>query len=98
VVVDRRALAGQPHERDDRQPAIRRDVQDVLAVVVGIGDAVLRGEPVVLGEQRGQAPADRVGVVDEAVDVGAEVVEDGSVHIPVDARARAPFLCGCSQS
>ena len=86
VVVDRRALAGQPHERDDREPAAWRDVQQVLGVVVGVAGAVLGGQPAVLGEQRAQARADGVGVVDESVGVRGEVGQGIGRHAGSDAR------------
>ena len=76
VVVDRRALAGQPDERDDRDVPLRRDVEQVLAVVVAGRLAVLGREPAVLGEQRAQ-PADRGRIGDKAPSVGCEGVERG---------------------
>ena len=69
VVVDRRALPGQPDERDDREPAGRRDVQEVLAVGVRVAELVLRRQPAVDGEQALQALRDRVRIVDQALGI-----------------------------
>jgi hypothetical protein len=44
----------------------------VLPIAVGVGLAVLRSQPAVLGEQLGQQCTDLVGTVSEAVDVGGE--------------------------
>ena len=88
VVMDRRALPGQPHERDDRQPPARRDVQKVLAIALLVGDAVLGGQPAVVREQRAEARADGVGVVEEAVGVGDEVGQRVGRHAGSDARRR----------
>ena len=46
--MDRGPLTGAPHERDHRQPAARRHVQQVLAVAVDPGRLVLGREPAVL--------------------------------------------------
>jgi len=88
VVVDRRALPGQPDQGDDREAAARRDVQQVLGVVVGARDAMLGREPAVVGEQRAEPRADGVGIVDESVYVRGEGGEGMGRHAGPDARGR----------
>ena len=82
VVVDRRALAGEPDQRDDGQPAAVGHVQDVLAVAVAAADLVLRGEPAVLAQQRREPPRDRGRIADQADGVADEVGEGGGGHSP----------------
>src|SRR5919202_916448 len=78
VVVDRGRLAGAPHERDDRQPSARRDVQQVLAVGVVPGGAVGGREPAVGGDQPAQVVGDGVRRVDARVG-GAHEGREGRV-------------------
>jgi hypothetical protein len=54
-------------------------VEQVLAIVVGVGLAMLGREPVVFGEQLREAKADRMGVVGQAVDVRGEGGEGGGL-------------------
>lgn len=59
--MDGGLLAGQPHERDDREAAVRLGVQDVLPVPVGVALALLGGEQVGRAQMRGETLADEVG-------------------------------------
>ena len=87
VVVDRCHLAGSPHERDDREPAAGRHVQEVLPVAVHPGRLMPAGEPAVLRQQRLEPRRDRLGIVDRRLRVANEISESG-VHADERPRPR----------
>ena len=91
--MDRRPLAGQPDERDDREPAGGGDVEEVLAVGVAGAALVLGREPAVEREQRLEPLGDRVGVVDQPLGVAGEGGERGRAHAAT-GRPRASGYSG----
>ena len=85
--MDRRALPGQPHERDDREaPAGRRHVQQVLAVGVAAGGA---GAPARASRRRRAASRSRSAIACgssmSALGVPDEGGEGGGGHVQQDA-------------
>ena len=92
VVVDRRPLAGPPDERDDREAAAARDVQQVLAVAVGAGSLVLGREPAVLREQGAAAARRSRRVSIDSLGVPDELGEGGGASPKGPSRARTRSL------
>jgi hypothetical protein len=81
VVVDARFLAGQPDQRDDGEAAVGFHVQDVLAVVVRVGFAVLGVQQCRIGEVAGEGfgdPCGDSGVVTARVHGGADGADETS--------------------
>ena len=79
VVVDPRDLAGPPDQGDDRERAVRLDVQVVAAVVVGRAEALLGGQHVRGGQVPAQLVGDELrglGPVGMAVDGGADTGDE----------------------
>src|SRR5690349_2220750 len=73
MVMDRRALAGQPYQGDDREAAVGFGVQDVLAVVVGVALALLGGEQIGGAEVGREPPSDGLAdIVDERAEACGE--------------------------
>ena len=69
-------------------------MQQMLAVMVGIGLAVLGRQPVVLCQQVAEARADGVRIADQLLRVGGEGREGGGRHALIDACPRAPLPVG----
>jgi hypothetical protein len=51
VIVDRRALAGRPDERDHAEPLAAVAVEQVLLIAIGMGNGESRRQPIVLRDQ-----------------------------------------------
>ena len=82
VVVDRRRLAGQPHERQHDEPIVRVLVQQVARVVILARLAVLLVEPTGIGAQSFHEGRDlandhwhRRSAIEEAADVVHELLK-----------------------